>query len=147
MEEGSKPRANPRLGKQTGAWGGRASRPSRGARHFLRCGCSRHAKPEQIDDDSSNTPSKTFFGLGFHLIFNHMVEYCWLMTKITTPFSGGCACGEIRYECTAEPMMMLNCHCRDCQRSSGGPFSSFVVVPTAAFELRQGTPALPRFSQ
>jgi hypothetical protein len=62
------------------------------------------------------------------------------MSKITTPFSGGCACGEIRYECTAEPMMMLNCHCRDCQRSSGGPFSSFVVVPTEAFELRQGAP-------
>ena len=26
------------------------------------------------------------------------------------------------------------CHCRDCQRSSGGPFSSFVIVPTG-FQL------------
>ena len=60
------------------------------------------------------------------------------MSKITTPFSGGCACGAIRYECAAEPVMMLNCHCRDCQRSSGGPFSSFVIVPAAAFKLRQG---------
>lgn len=33
---------------------------------------------------------------------------------------------------------MLNCHCRDCQRSSGGPFSSFVVVPTEAFKLVKG---------
>ena len=33
---------------------------------------------------------------------------------------------------------MLNCHCRDCQRSSGGPFSSFVVVPTEAFKLTKG---------
>src|SRR5437667_12391973 len=55
------------------------------------------------------------------------------------PFSGGCACGAIRYESTAEPVMMLHCHCRDCQRSSGGPFSSFVIVPTEAFKLLQGS--------
>src|SRR2546430_15529078 len=61
------------------------------------------------------------------------------MTTITTPFSGGCACGAIRYESTAEPVMMLHCHCRDCQRSSGGPFSSFVIVPTEAFKLLQGS--------
>ena len=61
------------------------------------------------------------------------------MTAITTPFSGGCACGAIRYESTAEPVMMLHCHCRDCQRSSGGPFSSYVIVPTEAFKLLQGS--------
>src|SRR5258706_8343590 len=36
-------------------------------------------------------------------------------------------------------MIMLHCHCRDCQQSSGGPFSSFVVVPTEAFKLLQGS--------
>src|SRR4030095_15494059 len=61
------------------------------------------------------------------------------MTTITTPFSGGCACGAIRYESTTEPMMMLHCHCRDCQQSSGGPFSSFVIVPKEAFGLIQGS--------
>jgi hypothetical protein len=34
---------------------------------------------------------------------------------------------------------MLHCHCRDCQRSSGGPFSSFVVVPKDGFRLVQGS--------
>ena len=62
------------------------------------------------------------------------------MTKITSPFSGGCACGAIRYQSTAEPILMLNCHCRDCQRSSGGPYCSFVVVPTDSFKLLQGSP-------
>jgi hypothetical protein len=61
------------------------------------------------------------------------------MTTTTTLFSGGCACGAIRYESTAEPAIMLHCHCRDCQRSSGGPFSSFVIVPTEAFKLLQGS--------
>ncbi|MGB8355906.1 MAG: GFA family protein [Chthoniobacteraceae bacterium] len=61
------------------------------------------------------------------------------MNKITTPFTGGCACGAVRYESTAEPLVMLHCHCRDCQRASGGPFSSLVVVPKEAFKLLQGT--------
>ena len=59
------------------------------------------------------------------------------MTTITTPFSGGCACGAIRYESTAEPAMMLHCHCRHCQRASGGPFSSYVIVPKEAFKLTE----------
>jgi hypothetical protein len=61
------------------------------------------------------------------------------MSEPRIPFSGGCACGTIRYESTAEPLLMLHCHCRDCQRSSGGPFSSFVIVPKDTFELRQGS--------
>ena len=60
------------------------------------------------------------------------------MATITTPFTGGCACGAVRYESTAEPVFMLNCHCRDCQRSSGGPFSSFVVVPKETFKVVKG---------
>src|SRR5215471_20656315 len=61
------------------------------------------------------------------------------MAKIITPFSGGCACGTIRDESTAEPVLMLHCHCRDCQRFSGGPFSSLVIVPKEAFKLLQGS--------
>lgn len=56
------------------------------------------------------------------------------------PFTGGCACGAIRYETTAEPVLTLHCHCRDCQRSSGGPFASFAVIPKEAFRLLQGEP-------
>ena len=54
------------------------------------------------------------------------------------PFSGGCACGAIRYECTDKPLGMHNCHCRDCQRASGGPFSPVIVVPAVAFRILQG---------
>jgi hypothetical protein len=36
-----------------------------------------------------------------------------------TPYTGGGAsCGQ-RYECTAERRAMFQCHCRDCQRTSG----------------------------
>jgi len=47
---------------------------------------------------------------------------------MTLPFSGGCACGAIRYVCAGAPVAMLNCHCIDCQRSSGAPFASGFIV-------------------
>ena len=55
------------------------------------------------------------------------------------PISGGCACGAIRYLCAREPLAMLNCHCSDCQLSSGAPFASGIVVMTADLEVK-GTP-------
>jgi hypothetical protein len=36
--------------------------------------------------------------------------------------TGGCSCGAIRYELTRDPMIVHACHCRDCQRITGGPF-------------------------
>ena len=59
---------------------------------------------------------------------------------MVTPFSGGCACGAIRYACASSPIAMINCHCRDCQRSSGAPFASGVVVLASDLEVT-GTPA------
>lgn len=54
---------------------------------------------------------------------------------MTTPFTGGCSCGAIRYECTAQPVAMLNCHCNDCQRSSGAPFASGIIVSAAEVQV------------
>lgn len=56
------------------------------------------------------------------------------------PFSGGCTCGAIRYECAAEPVAMIKCHCRYCQRATGGAFAPAVLVPTDSFKLTRGTP-------
>jgi hypothetical protein len=58
---------------------------------------------------------------------------------MNTPFFGGCACGAIRYEATAEPIDMFQCHCRDYQRASGGACSYVVVVPAKSFKLTEGS--------
>lgn len=58
---------------------------------------------------------------------------------MTVPFSGGCACGAIRYVCSRPPVAMLNCHCLDCQRSSGAPFASGFIVADSDMEIT-GTP-------
>ena len=34
---------------------------------------------------------------------------------MTDSFSGGCACGAIRYRSTGPARYMGNCHCRHCQ--------------------------------
>ena len=43
--------------------------------------------------------------------------------------SGSCLCGSVRYEADAEPAFVAFCHCRDCQKASGGPYSANVAVP------------------
>jgi hypothetical protein len=56
------------------------------------------------------------------------------------PFTGGGACGAIRYECTAEPRDMFQCHRRDCQRASGGAGNYGVIVPADSFKFTRGPP-------
>jgi hypothetical protein len=50
--------------------------------------------------------------------------------------SGGCACGAVRFECEADPVFMLNCHCRDCQRANGSAYAAILAVPRASMRLR-----------
>jgi len=54
--------------------------------------------------------------------------------------SGGCGCGAIRYAYSGDPILALNCHCRDCQYSSGSAFSSFIVIWKTGFEWVKGEP-------
>ncbi len=48
------------------------------------------------------------------------------MSKLLT---GGCLCGAVRFETSAAPIFSGNCHCRDCQRSSGSAFTPAIFVP------------------
>lgn len=50
-------------------------------------------------------------------------------------FTGGCLCGAVRYECSADAMFMGNCHCRDCQKASGGAYGAEIGLPAAALKI------------
>jgi hypothetical protein len=54
--------------------------------------------------------------------------------------SGGCACGAVRYEFSAEPAAAINCHCRDCQRASGAGFAPCLIVWEESFRFVSGEP-------
>lgn len=56
------------------------------------------------------------------------------------PFSGGCLCGAIRYESRAAPLFSINCHCRDCQRTTGTAYAPVLAVPRDALSITQGEP-------
>ena len=51
-----------------------------------------------------------------------------------TILRGGCLCGSVRYECTADPGNASYFHCDDCQRATGGPYT--VGVLARASDLR-----------
>src|SRR3954451_6372879 len=42
-------------------------------------------------------------------------------------YTGGCACGAVRFEISAEPIFMNDCQCRDCQRVSGTGHGSYLT--------------------
>lgn len=57
-----------------------------------------------------------------------------------TSFTGGCACGAIRYEAEGAPLAAGACHCRACQYAAGGAPSYAVVMPRQAVKVTKGTP-------
>src|SRR5579864_3626896 len=58
-----------------------------------------------------------------------------------TNLVGGCACGNIRYECSEGPIVQLICHCRDCQRASGSAFAAIMMLPGDKFRFLKEEPA------
>lgn len=42
-------------------------------------------------------------------------------------YTGGCACGAVRYEISGEPIFSNHCQCRDCQRVSGTGHGSYLT--------------------
>jgi hypothetical protein len=52
-----------------------------------------------------------------------------------TIHQGQCACGDVRYTCSSEPVSVMACHCRDCQYASGSAFATVAFFPAASCEM------------
>ena len=50
---------------------------------------------------------------------------------MNSPYTGGCACGAVRYEIAAEPIFQNHCQCLDCQHKSGTGHGSYLTFPRA----------------
>ena len=55
--------------------------------------------------------------------------------------SGGCHCGEVRYEVSGDPVYHAICHCDDCRASSGAPLVAWYAVKEEQFALKSGEAA------
>jgi hypothetical protein len=51
---------------------------------------------------------------------------------MSKPYTGGCACGAIRYEARSEPIFENHCQCQECQKRSGTGHSSYLTFAQAA---------------
>jgi len=56
------------------------------------------------------------------------------------PLTGGCPCGNVRYQIDAFPLLLYACHCTNCQCESGSAFALNMPVATASFRINQGSP-------
>ena len=47
------------------------------------------------------------------------------------PIKGSCQCGGVTYQLLAEPLMIVACHCRECQKLSTSAFSITAMMNAA----------------
>ncbi len=53
---------------------------------------------------------------------------------------GGCYCGAVRFAIEGDPLFKGQCHCRECQYTSGGMPNAVMGFPESGFAYTSGTP-------
>src|SRR5882672_2403870 len=56
----------------------------------------------------------------------------------STPRTGGCLCGAVRYTVSAPVTGLRACHCVNCQKTSGGAGTVNAVVSSDSFRITKG---------
>lgn len=59
---------------------------------------------------------------------------------MTDKVTGGCLCGNVRFETAATPAAQVLCFCTDCQHISGSMCYTAYIVPLDTVVLLQGEP-------
>jgi len=57
-----------------------------------------------------------------------------------TPHTGGCLCGDIRYDASEQPIRVTFCHCRFCQKVTGSAYAVEPIFNLSALVIRRGNP-------
>lgn len=58
---------------------------------------------------------------------------------------GGCHCGDVVFEYTGAPKMMMNCHCSRCRKIKGAAHATNAFVPTEQFRWLKGQDKIVNF--
>lgn len=53
---------------------------------------------------------------------------------------GGCICGRVRYEVRSAPSRVTICHCKFCQRATGGAYLVEPIFSLSDFSIIKGKP-------
>ena len=60
------------------------------------------------------------------------------MSDKTTPTSGGCCCGDVKYEATGKSVLVEFCHCRSCRHAAGAPLMAWAAFRRGEFAVTAG---------
>lgn len=59
---------------------------------------------------------------------------------------GRCLCGAVKYKVNADPMVVANCHCTDCRRSTGAAYATLLFVKESDIEITGQTKSFEHLS-
>ncbi|WP_427981814.1 GFA family protein [Agarivorans sp.] len=57
------------------------------------------------------------------------------MSPTEYPIKGSCQCGNVQYELLEPPLMVVACHCKECQKLSTSAFSITAMVKTDSVQF------------
>jgi len=60
------------------------------------------------------------------------------MVEESVPATGGCVCGEVRYEAVGESLFVGHCHCHSCRRHTGAPVVTLVAFAADRVTFTKG---------
>ena len=61
------------------------------------------------------------------------------MTDWKLPWQAQCLCGQVEMTISEPPMASFACHCRDCQKLTGGAYSLTLMLPAHGFKAEGET--------
>jgi hypothetical protein len=57
------------------------------------------------------------------------------MTAWKLPWIASCLCRQVLMHITAPPVISMACHCKGCQKHTGGAYSLTLMLPVSGFEV------------
>ena len=61
--------------------------------------------------------------------------------------SGGCFCGEVRFEVSGPPAAMGYCHCESCRHWSAGPVNAFSLWKPEILKITHGASSIGTYNK
>ncbi|MHC4108558.1 MAG: BTAD domain-containing putative transcriptional regulator, partial [Planctomycetota bacterium] len=99
-----------------------------------------------LDDIRASTADRTGRGRAGEPSTDHPRPMFGMSGDKKVPVTGGCLCGDVRYEISEPAMDTIFCHCRMCQRFSGSPITATSTYPIEAVRFTRGEPKYYRSS-
>ncbi|WP_312780841.1 GFA family protein [Brevundimonas sp.] len=61
------------------------------------------------------------------------------MSDWKLPWTGACLCGQVKVRVTEAPVVAAACHCRACQKLTGGAYSLSLMLPASGLSVEGET--------